>query len=119
MAWTDSRGNAGLPKQPPKTLRLVKQSEDSPKTGAILSIPAQELMDTLSVALAAGCGVLISPTSDGGALSVTLYAADQRHRAYASSAEDFHTILEAVRDVSEAHMVGGPMRAVNGPLQSR
>lgn len=119
MAWADPRGQVGLGRAMPKTLRLVKQSDGTPKTGEILGIPAQELMDTLSVALAAGCGVLISPTSDGGALSVTVYAGDQRHRAYAASAEDFHSILEAVRDVSEAHMVGGPMRAVNGPLQAR
>ena len=119
MAWANTRMAENGTTRSVKTLRLVKETNVAPRTGQILSIPAQELMDALSVAVAAGCAVLISPTSDAGALSVTLYAGDQRHRAYASSAEEFHSILEALRDVSEAHMVGGPARLVNGPLQAR
>jgi hypothetical protein len=98
--------------------QLGNRRDASPKTAQILGIPAQDLMDALAVAFASGCAVLMSPTSDGGAVSVTLYAGDQRHRAYATSAEEFAETLLAVRDVSEAHMVGGPSTRQNGPLRA-
>lgn len=88
------------------------------KTGDILGIPASELMDAVSVLCAAGCGLLISPTSDGGALSVTVYASQQRHRGYATSATGFSKLLLDARDVAEAHLVGGPARAQNGTLRA-
>lgn len=97
---------------------LGKQSEVKPRIGDILDIPPTELATAVAVVCAAGCALLISPTSDGGALSVTLYAADQRHRCYVTSSSAFSEALLAARDVSEAHMIGGPAKKQNGPLRA-
>lgn len=99
--------------------RLGKDKAPDVKTGEILSVKPQELVDAISVVIASGCGFMLSPTQDGGALSLILYAGDQRHRGYASNAEEFRDLLFAARDVAEAHMVGGPAKRVNGPLQAR
>lgn len=98
--------------------QLGPSANVKPAIGQILGIPPQELMDAMSVICAAGCALLISPTSDGGALSVTLYAADQRHRCYVTSSNAFSEALIAARDVAEAHMVGGPAKRQNGPLRA-
>jgi hypothetical protein len=98
---------------------LGKQRGDTPRVGKILGIEPQVLMDALAVACAAGCAVMFSPTSDGGALGVIVYAGEQRHRGWASDAEEFGALLSDVRDVSEAHMVGGPARKENGALKAR
>lgn len=91
---------------------------DSPRVGQILGIEPSVLMDTLAVACAAGCAVMFSPTSDGGALGVIIYAGDQRHRGWASDAEAFGALLSDARDVCEAHMIGGPAGKVNGALKA-
>lgn len=111
-----------MPEQPGlsrgQTKRLGSTPDAEPRTGEILGTDTAALHAAMAVACAAGCGLLISPTSDGGALSVTLYAGDQRHRGYASSSMEFQSLLQAVRDVSEAHLIGGPMRRQNGPLRA-
>jgi transposase len=76
-------------------------------------------MDALAIVCASGCAVLFSPTSDGGAISVTVYAGDERARDYASDAEEFAAVLLAVRDTAEAHAINHTHPAVkaarNGP----
>lgn len=100
--------------------KLLGRTRDvSPRVGEIWSIDASKAHAALGAAFASGCAVLISPTSDGGALSVTLYAGDQRHRAYCSSSSELVEALDAVMDVAEAHSMGGLARAQNGPLKAR
>jgi transposase len=92
-----------------KPLRDKQQTE--PRVARILGIPAQDLMNALALACCNGCAVLFSPTSDGGAISVTVYLGDERLRDYAASAEEFADCLVAVRDASEAYgMRGTPPR---------
>jgi len=88
-----------------RPVRSLRDRDVSPRIGQILGIPAQELMDTLAVACASGSAVLFSPTSDGGALSITLYMGDARSRDYATSAEEFAATLVAVRDACEARVI--------------
>lgn len=100
---------------PPRPLR---PRETSPRVGQILGIPAQDLMDALAVACASGSAVLFSPTSDGGAISVTLYMGDARSRDYASSAEEFAATLVAVRDACEARVIGSPTGLTKRPVRA-
>jgi len=86
---------------------LRDKADTSPRVARILGIPAQDLMDALALACCNGCAVLFSPTSDGGAISVTVYLGDERLRDYAASAEEFAACLVAVRDASEAHGMRG------------
>jgi hypothetical protein len=80
--------------------------------GEILGIPAQELMDALSVVCSSGCAIMFSPTSDGGALGVHLYVGTDRFRDYAPSAAELSAILAYVRDYAEARMIGRTVPAV-------
>jgi hypothetical protein len=86
-----------------KPLRDV--ADTTPRVGQILGIPAEDLMKALGAACCSGCAVLFSPTSDGGAISVTVYLGDDRLRDYAASAEEFAACLVAVQDACEAHSI--------------
>src|SRR6266511_261811 len=47
-------------------------------------------------ALRSGIGFLLAPTSDGGAISVTVYEGENRSRAYCASSEEFQRAIEAM-----------------------
>lgn len=85
------------------TKPLLNRGDTEPRVGRILGISPQDLMEALAIVCTSGCAVLFSPTSDGGAISVTVYAGDERQKDYASSAEEFASLLMAVRDVAEAY----------------
>ena len=99
-----------------KPTRPLRDRDVSGRIPQILGIPAQELMDALALACASGCALLFSPTSDGGALSITLYMGDARSRDYASSAEEFASTLVAVRDACEAHVIKSPTGLAKRPV---
>jgi hypothetical protein len=94
-------------------------ADTTPRVGRILGIPAQELLDCIGLAICAGFGLMFSPTSDGGALGVHLYAGEGKLRQYATTAEELQAILRAVSDRAEAQMTTGPAPirklAVRGP----
>lgn len=100
---------------PPRPLR---DRETTPRIGQILGIPPAELMDALAVACASGSAVLFSPTSDGGAVSVTLYMGDTRSRDYAASAEEFAATLLAVKDACEARVIASPNGLAKRPVRA-
>lgn len=52
--------------------------------------------DALGCALDAGLGVLVSRTSDGGALSIIIYDGDDRSRGYASNEEELAEVSRAI-----------------------
>jgi len=58
--------------------------------------------EAVHACLLAGMGLLIAPTSDAGAISVTLYDGQDRYKSYASTAEEFAVLLETVRDRGDA-----------------
>jgi hypothetical protein len=101
--------------RPPRPLR---DRDTTPRVAQILGIPAQDLLDALAVACASGSAVLFSPTSDGGAISVTLYMGDARSRDYASSAEEFAQTLIAVRDACEARVITSPNGLAKRPVRA-
>lgn len=61
--------------------------------------------DAVHACLLGGMGILLAPTSDGGAISVTVYDGQDRYKSYAASPEEFAKLLEAVRDRGDASSV--------------
>lgn len=102
--WQDppgySRGRGSNFKQ------LGNAREAEQRVPQIVGISADEFMGALALALTQGCGILLSPTGDGGAVSVLVYDGDERYRTYASTREEFESAISAVRDHAEAKMVG-------------
>lgn len=107
MSLTPVRMPAYAPMEKRRFKPLRDKADTSPRVARILGIPAEDLMKALAVACCNGCAVLFSPTSDGGAISVTVYLGDDRLRDYAASAEEFSACLVAVEDASEAHGIRG------------
>lgn len=101
-----------------RPVRPLRDREVSGRIPQIMGIEASDLMNTLALACSSGCAVLFSPTSDGGALSVTLYMGDARSRDYASSAEEFAATLVAVRDACEAHVIKSPTGLTKRPVRA-
>jgi hypothetical protein len=95
-----------------RTFRPLRTKEKATaRTGAILSVPADDLATAIGAVVSSGCALLLSPTSDGGALSVVVYVGDQKHKGYATSAEEFAELLMDVRDLAESHMMRGTAKA--------
>jgi hypothetical protein len=65
------------------------------------------LGEVIGDAASAGIGVLVSPTRDLGAVSLTIYVGDERERAYASTSDELATFIEAIRDIATARLVRG------------
>lgn len=97
---------------------ILDRGDTTPRVGRILGIPAQELVDTVGLACCAGFGLMFSPTADGGAIGVHLYAGDSKLREYAASPEELSAVLSAVRDRSEAHLAGGTTSKPNGAVRA-
>lgn len=93
---------------------LRDRADTTPRVGKILGIEPKELMDALGVVLCSGCAILFSPTSDGGAVSITVYYGDDRGRDYVTSAEELAEALSLARDLAEAHALHSTLRPPNG-----
>jgi hypothetical protein len=81
---------------------LVDRRESGPRLNSILENSQQLLGDAIHAAIMGGLGVLVAPTSDGGAVSVTVYDGDERLRSYASSADEWTAVLGALTDAGDA-----------------
>jgi hypothetical protein len=73
------------------------------RVASIVEVPDLVWLAAIKTTLVAGLGLMLASTSDGGAVSLTLYDGDERRRSYASSPEELVAALEAVRDQSTAH----------------
>jgi hypothetical protein len=89
---------------PFRSVRL--DPESGGRINEITSGLAALLGDTLCDCLAAGIGVLLSPTSDGGAVSCTVYEGDDRDKSYQGHASEFEAYLRALQDHARARLVG-------------
>jgi hypothetical protein len=96
---------------------LRDRADTTPRVGVIVGVSPNELLDAVGRVLCSGCAILFSPTSDGGAVSITVYHGDDRSRDYASSAEEFATSLTLASDLAEAHAYEGPKIAPKAPVR--
>lgn len=85
---------------------LRDRGERQPRIPELLSLGADDLRDCVCRVLESGCAILLGATSDGGAISVTLYDGDQRWREYASTPGEFKEVLQAIEDHVDARLVG-------------
>jgi hypothetical protein len=87
---------------------LRDRADAEPRVGQIMGIDPKVLHHALGVVLSSGCAILLSPTGDGGALSITVYHGDDRSRDYVASADELVQSLSLATDLAEAHAVGKP-----------
>jgi len=85
---------------------LVDRRDTGPRIAGILNDTSEQTSSAVHSAILGGLGVLLASTSDGGAISVTVYDGDERLRSYASSRDEWMGILEALRDTGDAKAVG-------------
>lgn len=85
---------------------LLNRDERVPKVAQITDLPDSFWKATVQTVMSSGCGLLLSPTSDGGAVSVTLYFGDDRAKDYASSSEELEAVLSAASDQAQAYELG-------------
>lgn len=86
---------------------LVKREYQEGRIGDIASMDAKAFMDAVVLAWTAGLGLLISPTRDGGALSIIIYTGEDPLKTFANDAASFRDAIAAVRDEAEAKLIGG------------
>lgn len=68
-----------------------------PRTGLSLSDSGDVGWEAVCAAVDVGIGVLLSSTSDGGAISLTLYAGDERYRTYCGNPEELADAFRAIQ----------------------
>jgi len=79
---------------------LPEPGANGPRTDAITAGHDEAWLEALRASLRCGIGVLISPTSDRGAISVTLFVGNQRSRRYASDNDEFDELLTELRELA-------------------
>lgn len=85
--------------------RLGPERAVSKGAGAALAVDSTEVVNTITVAVVAGCGILFGSTADGGALVVSVFVDQVVHKGYASTADELKELLLDARDICEAQML--------------
>jgi hypothetical protein len=105
-----------MPDYNPSGRRRFKQLRDkadtTPRVGQIVGIPADQIALAVGRIVCSGCAVLFSPTSDGGAISITVYYGEERSRDYSTTAAEFAEALVLAGDLAESHAYSGPINGV-------
>lgn len=95
---------------------LRNRQDPEPRIWSFVGAAGDLVGAAVESALRGGLGVLFAPTSDGGAVSVTLYDGTERLRSYASTLDEYQESLQAVQDLGDSRSLGGPpARAVKPP----
>lgn len=84
-------------------------------TGDLFGVDASLLLECVSSVIGAGAAVLLAPTSDGGAISVTYFNGTDRRRSYATGREQLEAVLLALRDAVRPNGGGVVPQATFGP----
>lgn len=77
-------------------LRLVPDSTQSKQQISLGDGSAQNNWSHLVSAVDSGAAVMVSRTSDGGAISLTLYLGQLRYREYASTPDQLDRLFDAM-----------------------
>lgn len=100
------------------SLRPLKRGADpGGRVRGILEGHETALGEAIVWIVAAGGGLLVSSTRDGGAVGIHLYAGDQRASDFSSSNEDFGALLETLTDCAKELGLVGP--SFNGKVPQR
>jgi hypothetical protein len=98
---------------------LLNERNGPSRLAQLLDGADSVLGEAVRLALESGSGVLLSPTRDGGALSITLYLGDDRLRGYAASPEEFTALLDRVADVGRGTVTPGKVNPASNALGIR
>lgn len=91
---------------------LVRREEQESRVGEVTDLESSIWKHAIQTVMMSGCGLLLSPTSDGGAVSLTLYFGDERGKGYASTSSELERLLNAAVDQAMAHHLAGTPKAV-------
>lgn len=80
---------------------LVNRETTQLRSVQVSDCDPQSWVGAIEHALAAGWGLTFSRTTDGGAISVTLYAGEERFRTYCSTSDELAAALAGVRERAE------------------
>lgn len=81
---------------------LTGKRDTPARLNDLLNPTREKIGDAVQAAILGGLGVLLAPTSDGGAISVTVYDGDERLRSYASTGDEWEEVLRALTDAGDA-----------------
>jgi hypothetical protein len=112
--WPPSGGTRATQFKP-----LLNERVGATRVTHLLDGADSVLGEAIRLALESGAGVLLSPTRDGGALSITLYVGDDRLRGYAASPEEFTALLDRVADVGRTAVPPRPGNPASNALMPR
>ena len=100
--------NARPPRPPDRGGRgfVFGEGEGSDRVAEIVGPHAAELGRTVSVAVAAGYAVMVSPTSDGGAVGLHIWLGQRKDQTYSNTPEAFASALQRLHDAAEAKLMG-------------
>lgn len=87
--------------------RVLGGSRGPARLDEVTADKAAKLGDVVCNLVGAGFGIILAPTRDGGALSITLLDGDDREKGYAGDSEQLDGILEALDDQATARRLGG------------
>lgn len=79
--------------------KLLDRRDARGRARELASSHASVLGELASCVLGSGNAILFGITSDGGALSLTIYYGDERFREYLSSPEELQLFAEALADM--------------------
>lgn len=82
---------------------LGNGGEKPPRVASITDLSPEAWKHAIVTILGCGCGLLLSPTGDAGAVSVTLYFGDERAKGYAPTQDEMTELLGAAVDQAEAY----------------
>lgn len=82
--------------------RLLPSSRPEAQPISLADGDAPTLWKLLASVVDSGAAVMVSKTSDGGAISLTLYVGSQRYREYAQSLEMLEQLLREAGRAAEA-----------------
>ena len=77
---------------------LVNRSGGRQGMDRFRDVPQDLWLAAITGCLESGSGLLVSRTSDGGAVSLTLYEGDERSRSYSSTSDELAEALAVIRD---------------------
>ena len=89
---------AGAGGMPGPFRRMQRFDPGGNRTNQIIPEGSTRLGDAIRFAVGAGLGVVIAPTRDGGALSITILDGDSREKGYASDPDEFDALLGGLND---------------------
>lgn len=99
----DSRG-AGAPGARRTGSGIPRLLSNSTPTKPMLSLRdcgSDSCWNSLASVVECGAAVMVSRTSDGGAISLTLYLGSERYREYASTVDEVAELLRAFAEHAE------------------